>query len=71
MTNNLHYVMFCFVLLSFYERMYQFNAKHTMNTVFTRVSTRGAHLIFGFQRGALIRGRHSFEGGTLLREALI
>ena len=32
-----------------------------LSTVFTRVSARGAHLIFGFQRGALIRGRHSFK----------
>ena len=25
---------------------------------------RGAHLILGSQRGALIRGRHSFQGGA-------
>ena len=36
-------------------------------TVFTRVSARGTHLIFGFQRGALIRGRRSFEGGAHLK----
>ena len=34
-------------------------------TLFTGVSAAGAHLIFGFQRGALIRGRRSFEGGAL------
>ena len=35
------------------------------NTVFTRVSARGAHLIVSSQRGgALIRGRRSFEGGA-------
>ena len=39
--------------------------KVEMDTVFSRVSARGAHLIFGSQRGALIRG------GALSREALI
>ena len=39
---------------------YHFNA-----TVFTRVSARGAHLVLSSQRGALIRGRRSFEGGLL------
>ena len=33
----------------------------TLYTVFTRVSARGAHLILISQRGALIRGRRSFE----------
>ena len=33
-------------------------------TVFTRVSARGAHLILSSQRGALIRGRRSFEEGA-------
>ena len=32
-----------------------------VNTVFTRVSTRGAHLILGSQRGPLIRGRRSLN----------
>ena len=36
----------------------------TTNTVFTQVSARGAHLILSSQRGALIRWRHSFEGGA-------
>ena len=35
------------------------------------MSARGAHLIFGFQRGGggggLIRGRHSFEGCAHLK----
>ena len=33
-------------------------------TVFTQVSAQGAHLILSSQRGALIRGKCSFEGGT-------
>ena len=31
------------------------------------MSARGAHLIFGFQKGALIRGRRSSEGGAHLK----
>ena len=27
-------------------------------------SNEGAHLVLGSQRGVLIRGRHSFEGGA-------
>ena len=34
------------------------------STVFTRVSTWGAHLILSSQRGALIQGRCSLEGGA-------
>ena len=33
-------------------------------TVFTRVTARGAHSILSSQRGVLIRGRRSFEGGA-------
>ena len=38
--------------------------KTARTTVFTRVSARGAHFILSFQRGALVRGRCSFEGGA-------
>ena len=40
---------------------FEYNNRNLIDTVFTRVSARGAHLIFGFQRGALIRGRRSFK----------
>ena len=35
-----------------------------INTIFSRVSAWGVHLILGSQRGALIRGGRSFKGGA-------
>ena len=45
----------------FYQFFYIFLSY--IYTVFTRMSAQGAHLILSSQRGALIQGRHSFEGG--------
>ena len=52
-----------------YSRCFPVNIAKLLgtSTIFTRVSARGAHLIFGFQRGVLIQGRRSFEGGTHLK----
>ena len=40
------------------------NSIKTHYSAFTQVSARGTHLILSSQRGALIRGKHSFEGGA-------
>ena len=48
------------------SRLNYLTKSHSMitHTGFTHVSARGAHLILSSQRGALIRGTRSFEGGA-------
>ena len=69
------FALFCYVTIIFIQKQTQViksNNNNTEiqqentkeNTVFTRVSALGAHLVLSSQRGTLIWGRRSFEGGA-------